>query len=343
MVEMSSRERMDAALHFRECDRVPVFPLYHYSSTRVSGILIGKYATDAETMAESLIAAFKFMEIDGVSTGADVSIEGEACGSIVHQPKDEPAYLLEPVIKKHSDLDCLEVPDPDKAGRMPVIIKATNICKKTIGNEAYIEACVMGPMNLASQLRGVENLMFDIIEEPGFFNRLLDFSLNVSLRFAKRLIDAGADQILAGEALCSPNFISPSIYKEHIQPRQKIWVQTLKEYGANSTLIHVCGDISTILEGLGATGTTCLDVDSNTSMALAKKKSGCAVRGNIDPSAVLLKGTEEDVKIAAKAVLDEAKDGYGMLLGSGCDVSPATPLENVKMLVTASKLYGRYS
>jgi Uroporphyrinogen-III decarboxylase len=197
-------------------------------------------------------------------------------------------------------------------------------------------------MNIAGQLRGVESLMYDIVDEPEFFERLLDFSLEVSLTFAKSLIDAGADQIIAGEALCSPNFISPNIYRTYILPRQKIWAKTLDEYGAGATCLHVCGNISPILEDLGKTHTTMLDIDHVVDMKEARLKSGCAVRGNINPAGKLLGGTPEEVKDAAKKVLAEAMEVNGIILGSGCDVSPVTPLENIKMLTTASKLYGDY-
>ncbi len=342
MSDMTSFERMEAALNFNECDRVPVFPIHHYSSAIVSGIKIGQYATNAETMARCLIAAAKFMQYDGVCAGSDVALEGEACGSIVHQPDNAPAHLVRPVILGHEDLDRLKVPDPEKAGRMPVVVQATRILRKEIGSQIYIASTVMGPMNVSGQLRGIENLMFDSIDYPEFFERLLDFSTEVSLRYAKKLIDAGADQIQAGEALCSPNFISPALYRKFILPRQQRWAKTLMEYGAKSTIIHVCGDITPILEDLGTTGATCIDVDSAVDMKLAKEKAGIAVRGNINPSHVLLQGTKEDVIEAAKKVLMEAKAGGGLILGTGCDVSPQTPLENIKALTTAAIQYGAY-
>ena len=340
---MNGYERMDAALHLQKVDRVPVFPIHHYSSTRVTGVKIRKYATDPEVMADCLIRAADYMGYDAVLAGSDVAIEGEACGGICEQPEDAPAHIIKPVIQELEDLDRLRVPDPLTAGRMPVVVRATELVKRALGDKLCVAATVMGPMNVAGQLRGVEDLMFDIMDEPEFFERLLDFSLEVSLTYAKKLIDAGADQIQAGEALCSPNFINPKAYREFILPRQKIWAKELNSYGScRSTLIHVCGDIRPILADLGTTGATCLDVDYAVSMKEARELGGVAVRGNIDPSSVIMQGTPEQVELAAKAVLDETRGMTGIILGTGCDVPPVAPNENVRMLTVAAERYGRY-
>ena len=218
MSEMTGYERMNAMLTHQECDRVPVFPIHHYASARVTGISIKKYAQDPKAMADAVIASMRRFGYDALMTGSDVTVEGEACGSEVFQPEEATAYNVRPVVQEYEDLDRLTVPNPLKAGRMPLTVEATAICKREVGKECYISAPVMGPMNTASQLRGVENLLFDIIDNPDFLERLLDFSTDVSIAYACALIDAGADMIQAGEALCSPGMISPAIYRNFILP-----------------------------------------------------------------------------------------------------------------------------
>jgi uroporphyrinogen decarboxylase len=78
-------------------------------------------------------------------------------------------------------------------------------------------------------------------------------------------------------------------------------------------------------------------------MKEAKDRSGTVVKGNLDPSSVLLWGTPELVLAKAKEVLEDAKAGGGLILSSGCDMAPATPFENIIAMVEASKRYGRYN
>ncbi len=336
--EMTSLERVRAAIRFEETDRVPVFPLIHYAATRVVGMKISEFATNPESMAKAILAAYRRYGYDGVCPGVDVVIEAEALGSQTMQPDDAPACVVKPFIQKYEDLDKLEVPDPYKAGRMPVVIKATEIVAKEIGKEAYIGSWVMGPMNIASQLRGVENLMFDIVDNPSFVERLLDYTTEVTIAYGKALVDAGSNMVSMGEALCSPNFISPKTYRKLVLSREKRAHDELVKYGAETTIVHICGDVRPILKDMASIGAV-LDLDWPMDMAEAKAY-GAPVRGNIDPARVLLDGTPEIVLEKSREVLETAKAGGGLIFGSGCDVAPDTPAENIDAMVEATQRYG---
>lgn len=341
MDQMTGRERMNAALDYKEGDRVPVAVVYSYGSSKLIGATAAQYANNAEVMAKALIESSKLFELDGILVSSDVTVEGEACGSVVEQPENSPAFLVDPVIKTPEDLKRLKVPDPTKAGRMPVVNEAIRICKKEVGDRIHIASCVMGPMNIAGHLRGVQQLMFDMIDEPEFFEEILDFALAVSIEGGKRQIDAGTEMIMAGEALCSTSFISPNAYREFLVPRHKIWCKALKDHGVKHTQLHICGQVTPILEYMGSTGADCADIDHQVNMRDVKEKAGIVAKGNIDP-ALLLMGSREEILEASKEVLESAKQGGGLILSSGCELSPDTPYENLRAMVEASKLYGAY-
>ena len=342
--QMTGLERVRAALDFGEPDRVPVYPLMHFASAKVIGIKIKEYATSAERMAESLIAAYRRYGYDGVHPGSDVSIEGEAVGSKLRQPEDATAFLVEPILQDPSDLDKLKVPDPHKDGRMPVIVNATKICSERIGKEAFITPGMMGPWNCASQIRGVEQLMFDMYDRPDFVRKLLDFVEELLFEYGKALIDAGAMMVLLGEALCSPNFISPKQYRGIIVPYQKRIVKKLMDYGVKYTLMHICGNIHPIMEDIASTGCKVVDIDWQVDIRKMTKQLDrkAAARGNLNPSGSLLMGTPEDVMRESRKVIEEAAGWRGLILGSGCDIARDTPAENLSAMVEASKKYGRY-
>jgi uroporphyrinogen decarboxylase len=333
--QITSLERVRAAIRFEEADRVPVFPLMHYATTRAVGMKISEFASNAESMAKALLAAYRRYGYDGICPGVDVIIEAEALGSETVQPDDAPAFVVKPAIQKYEDLDRLEVPaDPRKTGRMAVVIKATEIVAREVGKEAYIGSWVMGPMNIASQLRGVEQLMFDIADNPAFFEALLDFSTEVSIAFGKALVDAGANMISMGEALCSPNFISPRTYRKYVLSRERRVHEALVKHGAETTLVHICGDVRSILKDAASIGAI-LDLDWPMDMAEAKK-AGAPIRGNLDPARLLLEGSPEEVAAKAKEVLETAKAGGDLIFGTGCDVSPDTPAANIEAMMEAA-------
>ena len=61
------------------------------------------------------------------------------------------------------------------------------------------------------------------------------------------------------------------------------------------------------------------------------------IRGNLDPSAVLLSGTPDQVYRKSVEVIRAAGVGGGLILGSGCDVAPVTPFENLDAMMAAAK------
>lgn len=75
------------------------------------------------------------------------------------------------------------------------------------------------------------------------------------------------------------------------------------------------------------------------SMKEAREVSGTAVRGNVNPTKTVMEGTVEEVLKEANEVLEETRGMTGIVLGTGCDVPPAAPNENVKALTIASQCF----
>jgi uroporphyrinogen decarboxylase len=288
-------------------------------------------------MASALLRAFERFGWDGLNPGSDVAIEGEALGSKLAFPEEAPAYVETPGLANPDDLAHLRVPNPLKAGRMPVVIRATEMVVKEVGEEVFVMPCIMGPMNCSSQFRGVEDMLMDIVERPEFVERLLDFATDVVLEYGKALVDAGAHAILMGEALCTPGMISPKTYQSII-PRQRRLAESLKKYGAGQVLLHICGDVKRILPAMVEAGADLFDLDWQ--MDLAEAKQTCAparvtMRGNLDPS-ILRNGTPDEVYQKSVEAIKAAGAGGGYILGSGCDVAAGTPYENLEAMMAAA-------
>ena len=344
---MTGLERLRKVISGETPDRVPVFPLVHFGTAHMGGVKIGQFSSDAKTNAHCLITACKECGYDGVQPGVDVAVEGEAVGSKVEYPEDNIPFVVENFLQK-PDINKLDMPDPHKAGRMPMIIESTEICAREIGKECYICSVIMGPLNCASQIRGVENLMFDFMDRPQFVEELLDFCTDLEIRFGKELINAGAHSLIIGEALCSPAFISPKFYRDFVIPRQQKLIKALFEYGVESTFLHTCADISPIAEDYAVnSGTNAVDIDWQVDMKWLLnlpgiKKAGTAARGNLNPAGALLSGSQDDVLRESKALIESVKDTKKFILCSGCDMNPNSLPDNARAMVEASKRYGVY-
>ncbi|MFC1692965.1 uroporphyrinogen decarboxylase family protein [Candidatus Latescibacterota bacterium] len=336
---MNGKERILTALRMEEPDRVPVFPLGDYYCASVAGLSVREFATDGENMAAGLLAGRERFEWDGIDVGCDVALEGEALGGACEYPEDSVPHIVKHVLTNHEDLKKLKVPNPLKDGRMPVVVRATEIVVKEVGDDVFIESVIMGPLNGASQARGVNDLMMDTLDRPDFVEDLLDFMNKVLFEFGKAQIDAGSPGLILGEAICTPTFCPPNFYREKVLPRQQKLISDLKKYGAQYINLHVCGDTTKILPDMAETGADILDIDWQVDMADAKRlvAGKAAVRGNLNPSALLLQGTPEEVYEEAVRIIKTAGAGGGIILGSGCDVPVPTPYENVDAITQASK------
>ena len=177
-----------------------------------------------------------------------------------------------PVITRLEDVDKLEIPDPYTAFPMCEIIKATKILSREIGDQVWIcGRADQGPMDLASQLFGMEPLMLEIAtgEKADLVHRLLDYAREVATRYAFALIESGAHSTSIGEPVAGPDVMSPRHYRKYAQPQEKRMVDDLKAKGI-ILHNHICGNTIPIINDFIATGAQVLEIDHKTDMRKAK-------------------------------------------------------------------------
>ncbi len=323
----------------RERDgEVPVVPILHTMAARLLGVPIGRYASDAGIMARAIIAAWERFGYDGVQLSLGVAAEAEAFGAATTQPDDGLPAVTRPLLLDPADLASLRLPDVELAGRLPLFVEAVQRVAQALGREVWVVATIRGPLLMATQLRGVEQFLIDLLERPAWCAELLAFTGQVGALCGKALVAAGAHAIAIGEATSSPDFIAPRLYRQQILVHQARLVQALHAAGAEATVMHVCGHALPLVADIAATGCDVMDIDSAVDPGEALAVSGRMVlRGNVDPVGVLLYGTPTLVEERARAALAAAQGTGRFILGSGCDVPPDTPPENIAALVRAAR------
>ena len=173
-------DRFTKVVMFMEPDRLPVFMQIHDHSARVAGVTVKDICTDAKKMLYAqLYAAVKY-KFDTPMVFADAyNYEAEALGAKMLFPEDSFPVILEPLIKEPSDLDKLDIPDFNKAGRGPYIIESTKLYLEKLGEYALPFSVASAPWSMAVQIRGFNNLVKDTRKNPEFAHKLLDFCNDV--------------------------------------------------------------------------------------------------------------------------------------------------------------------
>ncbi len=59
--------------------------------------------------------------------------------------------------------------------------------------------------------------------------------------------------------------------------------------------------------------------------------------GNLDPVELLWRATPELVSQAARTAIQDAAEGSGFILGSGCEVPIDAPIENLKAMIAVAR------
>ncbi len=184
---------------------------------------------------------------------------------------------------------------------------------------------VEGAAASAAQLRGVANFLEDTMTEPQAARDLLEITAQAAIRFALAQLEAGADMIGLGDAVCS--LLSPRAYREFGLPYEQRIIRAIHEAGGKVKL-HICGNTTRHLADMAQTGADIVDVDWMVPYAEAiRLMPGISVNGNFDPVGVLLQGTPEQVAEAVRAC-HAARDDRSMI-SAGCEVPVGTPAENL--------------
>jgi MtaA/CmuA family methyltransferase len=340
---MTSRERVLETLARRPTDRVPVGPMMLDLGATAIGVPVGRFAQDAELMAKGQLALYEELGHDIVFVGCDNYYIAEGFGCVTALPADETPHLERPPLVDIGDVYGLSVPDPLTDGRMPVMIEATRLLRKKLGENVAIRTPGTGPFALASYFVGTQEFLVEVgMANAGMagsnaeaIHHALDLAADALIAFGKACVDAGADILHCGDSLASCDVISPRDYERWAFPYQRKVFAAWKEYGAR-TLLHICGDSTRVLDLYARTGADVIEVDHKVDLATARRVIGdrACVIGNVDPVTMLLQGTPERVRAVADECLAVAGDG-GYILGSGCVVPRMTPLENVRSMVEA--------
>jgi MtaA/CmuA family methyltransferase len=343
--KMTSIERVGTTIALGIPDRVPVDLHNFQPAAAAMGVPMSQVFQDGELLAEAMHRAWREFGHDMILLENGTACNAQACGvEVVYRDDAAPAAHI-PVITSLDEVESLEVPDPYTAFPMCEIIKATRILSREIGDRVWIcGRADQGPMDLASQLIGMETLMLEIAtgDNPDGVHRLLDYAREVATRYAFALIESGARSTSIGEPVAGPDVMSPRHYRKYAQPQEARMAADLKARGI-ILHNHICGNTIPIINDFIATGAQVLEIDHKTDKQKAKDagQGKTTFLGPLD-TGMLAEGTPAEILDAARAAIDIMAPGGGLILGPGCAMGTETPAANIHAIVEAAHRFGRY-
>lgn len=184
-------------------------------------------------------------------------------------------------------------------------------------------------------LRGLEQMMLDMLLNPDIANQLLDIPYQYHLIAAKRLVELGVDMIWTGDDMGAQQsmLISPDMWRRYFKPRMATFIAELKAINPDlKVAYHTDGDIRPIIPELIEIGIDVLNPIQPASMdpAEIKKMVGdqLCFWGTIDEQFTLPYGTPADVRAEVLERLQTVGRNGGLILAPTHHVQLDTPLEN---------------
>lgn len=337
---MRSLERVHALVAGQPVDHLPVQPVVMMFAARHLGIPFIDYTRDGRNMAAAQSKLVHDFGIDCLLTCSDparevIDIAGE--GSVNWYEDQGPAICEErAALLDKALLKTFHIPDPLGGGRMHDRIKAIEIMHQEFGGEVSIVGWVEGPLALGQELRGLTRVMTDFIDDAGFVEDLLDFTAEVAEVYAEAQIQSGADTIGMSDAAAS--MMGPRYYREFLFPRQLRVVESIRKAHPEIIVrLHMCGNTDAIIPQMKQLPVQIFELDSPTNLAAARACLGPdrVILGNVSTITDMLEGTPEHVYEACRRC--HQTSGKFHVVGTGCEVPPMTPPENLHAMARYSR------
>lgn len=195
---------------------------------------------------------------------------------------------------------------------------------------------------------GIQSLSYLYMDEPELLDELQARHHEYLLRQLEPTLAFAPDFILTGGS-GSITMASPTLWRQYALPSLQAITRAAKAAGV-ATMVHSCGKERYLVETCAReTELDCvnpLEIPPMGDCELAEIKAACgqqlSLMGNLHTTEVMLRGTVEEVKAAARQAIDDAAAGGGFILSTGDQCGRDTPNENIFALVEVCETYGRY-
>ena len=190
-------------------------------------------------------------------------------------------------------------------------------------------------------LRGMENLMMDMLENPDFVHELLGAIADYNIAQVQKALTYDIDAVYFGDDWGQQHglIMGPQLWHEFIQP-QLVRMYDAVHRGGKYVFIHSCGDVDELFDELTAIGVNCfnpfqpevMDVYS----LIAQHRSKLTFHGGLSTQRILPYGSEDEVRSETRRLLDAGREG-GYILAPAHAVEGDVSLQNMLAFIDEAK------
>jgi len=253
----------------------------------------------------------------------------------------------EPFIRDLSDVKKISVPDKSFYEEVGCGDRQREMIKLAGDKICLIGDCDSATLAFYVDLRGYNNAMIDLIEQPKLIHAVMEKGVAIAVEKGKFNIDLGLKILRLNDSVANMSVISPAHWREFILLHMKDVCEELHHYEPGVKIYcHICGNILPIVESLIETGLDCigpLDPLGGFTPGQVREIVGdrVSLMGGVNTLSFINNTPKQIIEEAKKCMFEAGRKG-GYILSSGCVIPRGASMDNLKTLRIATEKYGVY-
>jgi uroporphyrinogen decarboxylase len=319
---MNKRERVLAAVHGEQPDRVPIALWRHWP----------KADQTAEGLANAVLAWQSTYDFDliKVTPASGYAVEDWGARFAYRANREGTRDYLDRPVKHVHDWERLWPLDV-KAGVLGRELQALRLIRAKAGPDVFVLQTIFSPLTLARNLAGEELLLTHLQENPKELARGLAIIADTYGRFVEECLRSGADGVFFASQCASRDFVSEDVY-EQFGLAYDLHVLGAASGAGCLVILHIHGRnimFDLLARCLPAQVINWHDRRTSPTLAEARLRTRCALMGGLNELQTLADGTPAHVTSEVRDAVAQTA-GRGFLVGAGCVALIDTPEENLR-------------
>ncbi len=324
---MNEKERLLNVLKGDRVDRPPVIcpgGMMSACVTEISDQVGGGHHTSSKAMVSAARKINELIGFENYGVPFCLTSEVEALGACVNLGDN----LIEPRITRYNDKSLeviMETYSPNEVTpvRMGIVLEAIRELRNSrvpvIGNiSGHISTAtsVVDPLEMFKLLR----------RDPERAARFMAFINDYLIRYALKMVKAGADVISISDPTATGEILGPRNFQKFAVPYYQNIIKALHQEGI-PVILHICGNASNIVAALNEVEANAVSFDSIVNMKTAREKVKTGLMGNVSTQ-LLHTGEREKILSIIRNALHSEVD----IVAPACGLSMATSVSNLKAM-----------
>lgn len=330
---MNSRERVWAAIRHQQPDRVP----YSLTFTQPAAQKLQTHygVGDLDTFLDNDMVRYSIRQ-SGLLVELSPGLYRDEFGVVWDRSIDKDIGFPAVHPLRERSLDGFAMPDPLDPVRyqgLPSFIEKhpQRFRLVSFGFTLFERAWV---------LRGMPELMMDMLEAPAWVDELLDALMDFNVRVLQELLTYDVHAILFGDDWGQQQglLFSPRLWRRFIKPRLAQLIGLVKAAG-RAVMVHSCGKVQSLFPDLIEIGLDVFNPFQPDVMDVYEMKrqfgDRLAFYGGMSVQRTLPHGTPQEVHDEAVRLMRELGRGGGFIIGPSHHMPGDIPVENMVAFVEA--------